>query len=159
MPPASTQLARAALPVAEVMLLQSNEQFLNPNRLPLAGSELILVDLVQSRRKSPLRRRLIRQSRSLADAFAVFVELNDPGCTTGLAENATRASASAHFAPPFFAAFLAFACRALPAFRARSVRCCGVRRFALALPPIRPSSLKARRRISLSLIRPFSFRY
>src|ERR1039458_2233707 len=111
MPPAPPQFARTAFPVAEVMLLQRDEQFLDPNRLPLARGELILIDLIQPRRKPSLRRRPVGQARSLADSSAVFVELNDPRRATGLAEDATRASASTHLAPPFFA-FLAFACRA-----------------------------------------------
>src|ERR1035441_4765747 len=109
MPPPAPQLARAALPVAEVMLLQRGEQFLDPNRLPLTRGELVLIDLIQPRRKPPLRRRPVGQARSLVDSSAVFVELDDPRRAPGFAEDTACASASAHFAPPFFFAFLAFA--------------------------------------------------
>src|ERR1035441_8271631 len=152
MPPPAPQLARAALPVAEVMLLQRSEQFLDPNRLPLTRGELILIDLIQPRRKPPLRRRPVGQTRSLANTPPVLVELSEPRRATGFAEDATRASASAHFEPPFFAAFLAFAWRASPALRARLVRSRAVSFLALALPPSRPSSLIARRSRSSFLL-------
>jgi hypothetical protein len=95
-------------------------------------------------------------STLLAHSNAVFnpriVEADPP--KTANFPDVTSLHSGVHARPPFFFAARASACRASPAFRARSVRCCFVSFFALALPPMRPILLSALRVVS-SMFAPF----